>query len=240
MALSRPEYQPPGAFQLIPPVVKNLLIINGLVFLAQLVFRMQAGSGSIGPVEEWFALWPAGIPLSEPLPDFGGRFWPWQLVTTAFLHGDFFHLLFNMFGLWMFGGVVEQTLGSKRFAVLYAACVLGASAMQLGVVSYPFLGDALPPGAYYPTVGASGGVLGVLAAFAVLYPEQKIFLLFLPVPIPAKWFVLGYAAIDILGGVGAYGSNIAHFAHLGGMLSGFLLIQYWRGKLPVKPAARAA
>ena len=92
---------------------------------------------------------------------------------------------------------------------------------------------------YGPTLGASGGVLGILAAFGVLYPEQKIFLLFLPVPIPAKWFVLGYAAIDLLGGLGAYGSNIAHFAHLGGMLTGFLMILYWRGRLPVKPRARS-
>mgnify|MGYP002849766615 CR=1 FL=1 len=231
------SYQAPSGFSLIPPVVKNLLIINGLVFLAQLVFRMQT-SGQLGLVEEWFALWPAGVPRDVPRPEHFGSFWPWQLVTTAFLHGDFFHLLFNMFGLWMFGGVVEQTLGSKRFAILYAVCVLGASLLQLAVVSYPFLGDALPANAFFPTVGASGGVLGVLAAFAVLYPNQPIYLLFLPVPIPAKWFVLGYAAIDLFGGFGFTNSNIAHFAHLGGMLAGFLLLQYWRGRLPVTPSAR--
>lgn len=229
-------YQSHGGFASIPPVVKNLLIINGLVFLAQLVFRMQA-SGSLGIIEEWFALWPLGLPREESLPDGFGRFWPWQIVTTAFLHGDFFHLLFNMFGLWMFGGVVEQTLGSRRFLTLYAVCVLGASLLQLGVVSYPVMTDV--PGSYFPTVGASGGVLGVLAAFAVLYPNQPIFLLFLPIPIPAKWFVLGYAAIDLFGGFGFSNSNIAHFAHLGGMLAGFLMIQYWRGRLPVQPRARS-
>ena len=234
MSLQRVQYQSPSGFAAIPPVVKNLLIINALAFFAQWIFRQQAGGG-LGLVEEWFALWPAGVPLSVERPEFFGSFWPWQLVTSAFLHGDLMHLLFNMFGLWMFGGVVEQTLGSKKFAVLYGVCVLGASALQLGVVSWPFMGDALPPNMFFPTLGASGGVLGVLAAFGTLYPEQKIFLLFLPVPIPAKWFVLGYAAIDLLGGLGAYGSNIAHFAHLGGMISGFLLIQYWRGRLPVKP-----
>ncbi|OZC03081.1 rhomboid family intramembrane serine protease [Rubricoccus marinus] len=225
---------------MMPPVVKNLLILNVLAFAAQLVFRMRTGTmdTGIGPVEQWFALWPAGIPSETVLPTFGGLFWPWQIVTSAFLHGDFSHILFNMFGLWMFGAPLEQTLGSKRFAILFGGAVLGASLLQLGVISWPFLGDALPAGAYGPTLGASGGVLGVLGAFGMLYPNQPIYLLFLPVPIAAKWMVVGYAAMDILGGFGAYASNTAHFAHLGGLITGVLLILYWRGRLPVKPRAR--
>ena len=223
-------YQPPSGFSAFPPVVKNLLIINGLVFLAQVVFDMRAGASLFGPIDQWFALWPLGTPDLvrtpngvEPWPNF----YPWQLVTTAFLHGGVGHIFFNMFGLWMFGAVVERTLGMKRFFTFYMLCVLGASVLQLLVVSAPnYMGE--PGASLYPTVGASGGVLGVLAGFAMLYPEEKIFLLFLPVPIPAKWFVLGYAAIDIFGGLSGSGSNIAHFAHLGGMITGALLILYWR------------
>ncbi|MEL6615514.1 MAG: rhomboid family intramembrane serine protease [Bacteroidota bacterium] len=234
MAFPRNDYQPPSGLALIPPVVKNLLIINGLVFLAQQIPVLAE------PLAAYGMLWPAGTPDVYPqngalarVPDF----WPWQLITSAFMHGGLGHIFFNMFGLWMFGGVVEQTLGSKRFLWFYAACVIGASLLQLLVTSAPFWMGELPYPV--PTLGASGGVLGVLAAFAVLYPDQKIFLLFLPVPIPAKWFVLGYALIDLFSGVAGTASGIAHFAHLGGMLTGFLLLQYWRGRLPIKPAARS-
>ncbi|HYE96757.1 MAG TPA: rhomboid family intramembrane serine protease, partial [Rubricoccaceae bacterium] len=140
---SQNAYRPPGAFALIPPVVKNLLIINGLVFLAQQ-----------GPLREllvgWFALWPLGTPSVAPDPSLGAvvqvpKFYPWQLVTCAFLHGGFGHLFFNMLGLWMFGMRIEHVLGSRRFAFYYFACVVGASLLQLLVVSAPFLfamGDA--------------------------------------------------------------------------------------------------
>ena len=226
--------QPSFGAPAIPPVVKNLLILNGLVFLAQQIPLLAE------PMNVYGMLWPAGTPDVIPVGDGQlaavPRFWPWQIVTSAFMHGGFSHILFNMFGLWMFGGTVEQTIGSKKFVWLYAACVLGAGLLQLVVISYPYwMGGTPYP---YPTLGASGGVLGVLGAFAMLYPNQPIYLLFLPVPIPAKWMVLGYAAMDILGGVGAYASNTAHFAHLGGLATGLLLILYWRGRLPVTPRAR--
>ena len=237
MASSAP-YQPPTSFAVFPPVVKNLLILNGLAFVAQLIFQARSGAG-IGVVEEWFALWPAGIPSGEALPAYGGRFWPWQLLTSGFLHGSFSHILFNMFGLWMFGGVIERDLGSQRFLFYFLACVVGASALQVLVVSAPLL-FGVGEFAYVPTLGASGGVLGVLAAFGLLHPEQKVFLLFIPVPIPARIFVLGYAAIDLFSGLSGYSTGVAHFAHLGGMLTGVVLLLYWLGRLPVKPRARLA
>ncbi len=227
---SSPSFGAPA----VPPVVKNLLIINGLVFLAQQIPLLAE------PLDIYGMLWPAGTEAVMRLEGQLTRvpqFWPWQIITGTFMHGGFSHILFNMFGLWMFGGMVEQTIGSKRFLGLYVSCLVGASLLQLGVISWPFwMGEGGTP---YPTLGASGGVLGVLGAFGMLYPNQPIYLLFLPVPIPAKYMVMGYAAIDILGGVGVYASRTAHFAHLGGLATGILLILYWRGRLPVKPRARA-
>lgn len=232
-------YRPPSSFGLFPPVVKNLLILNGLAFLAQMIFQARA-AGPFGPLEMWFALWPVGGPeairFSDGVVQFG-TFYPWQLVTSAFLHGDFGHILFNMFGLWMFGGAIERALGSTRFLGFYAVCVLGASLLQLAVASAPFvLGDgmAIP----VPTLGASGGVLGVLAAFGLLYPTSPIYLLFFPFPIQAKWFVLGYAAFSLFAGVSGAQAGVAHFAHLGGMVAGAVLILYWLGRLPVRPRTR--
>lgn len=172
----------------------------------------------------WFGLWPIG-----QAPGIGyGSFWPWQLVSYAFLHGGLGHILFNMFALWMFGVQLENSWGTRRFAIFYFACVVGAGIIQVIVAS-------IEPG-YYPTIGASGGVFGILLAFGMMFPEQPIYLYFL-FPIKAKWFVIGYGVIELIGGVQSVGggSSIAHFAHLGGMLFGFLLIQYWRGKLPIRP-----
>ena len=233
-------YRPPSSFSLFPPVVKNLLIVNGLVFLAQMIFQAR-GEGVFDAMTYWLALWPVGGPeaiqFSDGVVGFG-TFQVWQPITSAFLHGGFGHLFFNMFGLWMFGGVVERELGSKRFLIFYAVCVLGASLLQLSVTSYPFLaGDGGIP---VPTLGASGGVLGVLAAFGILHPDSPIFLLFIPVPIPAKWFVLGYAAFSVFAGFSGVQAGVAHFAHLGGMVVGAVLILYWRGRLPVRPRTRLA
>ncbi len=224
-------YRPPSSLGLFPPVVKNLLILNGLFFLAQMIPSIS------GYLDVYGALWPAGTPDVAPLrgqPTLVPQFYPWQLVTTAFLHGGFSHILFNMFGLWMFGGAIERELGSKRFLWFYLACVLGASLLQLGVTSWPYLTSAYA-GFPVPTVGASGGVLGVLAAFGLLYPNSPIYLLFLPVPIPAKWFVLGYAAFSLFAGVTSVQAGVAHFAHLGGMVTGAVLILYWLGRLPIRP-----
>lgn len=232
---SRP-YQPPGTFSMLPPVIKNLLILNGLAFLAQMVFEMRGGGEPFGPIERLFALWPVGGPHPVATPQGVvdvGTFWPWQLVTSAFLHGSFSHILFNMFGLWMFGMRIENALGSRRFLGFYLACVLGASLLQLAVTSYPYwAGQMVFPA---PTLGASGGVLGVLAAFGLLYPDEPIYLYFF-VPVPAKWLVLGLAALDLYAGVSGTQAGVANFAHLGGMLVGAVLIQYWRGRLLRRPA----
>ena len=235
-------YRAPSSFGLFPPVVKNLLIINGLVFLAQMILDARSASVYDG-FDRLFMLWPLGGPETIQFRDGTvqfGTFAPWQLVTSAFMHGGLGHIFFNLFGLWMFGAVVERTLGSGRFLGFYVVCVLGASLLQLAVASWPFWAGGAGAAIPVPTLGASGGVLGVLAAFGVLYPEEKIFLLFLPVPISAKWFVLGYAAFSLFAGSAGVQAGVAHFAHLGGMVTGALLILYWRGRLPVKPSSRLA
>ena len=205
-----------------------MLIINGLVFMAQLVPATNAF------LTHWFALWPLSTP-GEILTPFGiqtlGDFWPWQLVTYGFLHSTqgIGHILFNMFALWMFGVQLENVWGSRRFATFYFVCVVGAGLLQLLVTSME--------GSYAYTIGASGGVFGILLAFGMMFPNQPIYLYFL-FPIKAKWFVIGYGLIEFFAGVAGTGSNVAHFAHLGGMLFGFLLIMYWRGKLPIQPQRR--
>ena len=201
-----------------PPVIKNLLIINGLVFMAQVV------PSTDHLLSTWFALWPIG---AGDTPG-NGTFLPWQLVTYAFLHANLTHVLFNMLALWMFGVQIENAWGSRRFALFYFVCVIGAGLVQLAVTS-------MSPEAY-PTVGASGGVFGVLLAFGMMFPEQPIYVYFF-FPIKAKWFVIIYGVLELYAGV-VGGSAIAHFAHLGGMLFGWLLILYWRGKLPWKPQER--
>ncbi len=217
--MSNGTFQPPTQFSVFPPVIKNLLILNGLIFVAQAVQWNNV-------LTFWFALWPLdmrGFP-GDP------QFWPWQLVTYSFLHGNLSHLGFNMFALWMFGVQVENTWGSKRFSVFYFVTVIGAAIVQVIVTT-------MEPGpGLYPTVGASGGVFGVLLAFGMMFPEQPIYVSFI-LPVKAKWFVLGYGALSLWWGVTGP-SMIAHFAHLGGMLFGFLIIQFWRGKLPWKPAHR--
>lgn len=233
--LVQTAYRPTSVF---PEVIKNLLIINGLFFLAQVV--IDGLPNLSGPVLDWLALWPVGTPEVAqgttglvPVPSF----YPWQLVTTAFLHGGIWHLVFNMYALFLFGASVERTLGERRFLVLFFASVLGASLLQLAVASAPFVAG-VGQAAIYPTVGASGGLLGVIAACAILFPRDEIFIIPFPVPIQMRWLALGYVAMDLLGGFGAYSSQVAHFAHLGGFATGALLLQYWRGRLPVQPHHR--
>ncbi len=224
-------YRAPTQFSVFPPVIKNLLILNGLLYLAQVTAAMTQ-NGFMAEILNAMALYPPGAP-DVGISIFGpGRvevpgFWPWQLVTYAFLHGNFTHLLFNMFGLWMFGLRLENDWGSRRFAIFYFTCVIGAGLIQL-IVMY---------GTPIPTVGASGGVYGILLAFGMMYPNQPIYLYFL-LPIPAKYFVAFFGVAAFISGVTGAESGIAHFAHLGGMLFGFLVIQFWRGKLPVKPQSR--
>lgn len=148
-----------------------------------------------------------------------GYFTPWQLLSYAFLHGSFNHLFFNMFAVWMFGTPLEQSWGSQRFALYFAACVVGAAVMQLLVQVFE--------GGVYPTIGASGGVFGLLLAYGAMWPDNRIFLLFFPVPIKAKWFVLIYGGIELLLGFTRSMPGIAHFAHLGGMIFGAGLLYKW-------------
>jgi len=157
------------------------------------------------------ALWPLQI-----------NFMPWQLVTYAFLHGNVMHLAFNMYGLWLFGSEMEKLLGRRTFLQLYFASVLTAAAMQLLVTSLT--------GGLYPTVGASGGVFGLLLAYGVSFPKRRLMLLFPPIPISARVFVFLYAAIELTLGVTGAQSGVAHFAHLGGMVGGYLVMRNWRSK----------
>jgi len=225
-----------------PPVIKNLLILNGLFFLAQFVAaETLAESSLLAHVLNTRALYPPGAPeqgallISERLGQTPG-FWPWQLVSYSFLHGSLGHLFFNMFALWMFGVQIENRWGSQRFGVFYFACVLGAAFTHLLFVPS---GTTLNTTqglvqAAVPTVGASGGVYGILLAFGMMFPNQPIYLWFL-FPIRAKWLVIGFGALELYSAVTGTSAGVANFAHLGGMVFGFLLIQYWRGKLPVQP-----
>lgn len=159
---------------------------------------------------------PAGLAL-WPLDS--GLFTPWQLVSYGFLHGSFNHLFFNMFAVWMFGTPLERSWGSQRFLTYYGACVVGAAVIQLLV--------QLVEGGIYPTIGASGGVFGLLLAYGVMWPNNKVFLMFFPVPISAKWFVLIYGGIELILGLSRSMPGIAHFAHLGGMIFGAGLLFKW-------------
>ena len=188
-----------------PPITQALLLINVAAFCIDYF---------LGP---WFtqllALWPLGH-----------GFLPWQVVTYAFLHGGIGHLFFNMLGLWMFGAELERVWGAKRFMQFYAASVLTAAATQLVMTSLT--------GSIYPTVGASGGLFGLLLAFGMMFPDRIIMPLFPPIPMKAKIFVALYGGLELFLGVTGSRSGVAHFAHLGGMLGGFLMIRYWAGKPP--------
>jgi len=189
-----------------PQLTQTLLIANVVVFLLQQVL----GDGFVSLL----ALWPLG----------SGRFMPWQLLTYSFVHAGLTHIAFNMWGLWMFGSELERVWGPRRMAVFYGASVLAAAVAQLGVSA--LLGN------YAPTVGASGGLFGLLVGFAMLFPERRIVLLIPPIPMPAKVFVFVYGAIELVLGVTGTASGVAHFAHLGGIAGGWLVIRYWRGQAP--------
>ncbi|MBT8101768.1 MAG: rhomboid family intramembrane serine protease [Gammaproteobacteria bacterium] len=188
----------------IPNVIFALLIANGLVF------ALQQTSAEFMFLN--FALWPATDPRSP--------FMPWQLLTYGFLHGNTTHIFFNMFGLWMFGRDLEQFMGSQRFLIYFLVCVVGAGIVQLVV--------AAMQGGLYPTVGASGGVFGILLAYGLTFPNRVVVPLFPPIPMRAITFVFIYGLLELYLGVSGGAPGVANFAHLGGMLFGFLLIQYWR------------
>lgn len=205
----------------LPPVTAALLVANILVFL------LQQGNGDSALAH--FALWPLGVAQPAQFDDGSVMligFAPWQLVTYSFLHGSFPHIAFNMLALWMFGGPVETVLGGRRYVFFYFACVVGAACAQLAVM------HLFQPGQFYPTVGASGGVFGLLLAFAVFYPHARIAFIFVPVPVPAPIFVVGYMILELILGITGTQAGVAHFAHLGGALVGFALIQLWRLRAP--------
>ena len=189
----------------LPPVTQALLLINVAAFCLD-VF--------LGPTfTRVLALWPLGA-----------GFLPWQVVTYAFLHGSLTHLFFNMLGLWMFGSDLERLWGPKRFLQLYMASLLTAALTQMLVASLA--------GSIFPTVGASGGIFGLLLGFGMMFPNRTIIPLFPPIPMKAKVFVAVFGALELLFGVTGTMDGIAHFAHLGGMLGAFLLIRYWQGRSP--------
>jgi membrane associated rhomboid family serine protease len=201
----------------LPPATQALLIVNVLVYMVQ----QSMGNQLIVP----FALWTFGAG-DEP-----GNFHIWQLVTYSFLHGSFTHLLFNMLALYMFGSDIERLWGQKRYTIYYFGCVVSAAIAQLAVSAFMGSGS-------YPTVGASGGVFGLLLAFGMMFPRRMVMLLFPPIPMRAWVLVTAYGAIELFMGITGTQSGVAHFAHLGGMAGGFLLIQYWRGRLPIRPGRR--
>jgi membrane associated rhomboid family serine protease len=189
------------------PVARNILVACVVGFLLQ--------HWLLPELTEEFALWPPhDFPALPP-------FQPWQLVTYAFLHGDLLHLFFNMFALYMFGFAVEEVMGSRRFLVYYFVCVISAALAQLLV-------QGAMGGVPRPTVGASGGVFGILLAYGLAFPQRKLMLLFPPIPMPAWLFVTLYGLLELYLGFTARGSNVAHLAHVGGMVGGLALILYWR------------
>jgi membrane associated rhomboid family serine protease len=220
----------PGSFQMIPTVIKNLIIINILVFLAQNTVGESAGFSMLN----LFALHDIHSVY----------FRPHQLITHLFMHGGFEHILFNMFALWMFGSILENLWGPKRFLTFYILCGLGSAALHLAIL-YHQMGPVMDMLHQYSpeeqqellyspqfrvneaTLGASGAIFGCLAAFGYLFPNSLIYLYFF-VPIKAKWFVLLYEGMEFFLGVrNSAGDNVAHWAHLGGAAVGILLVLYW-------------
>lgn len=229
----------------IPPVTKNLLIINILIWLITALLP-----GVEAKLIDLFAL------HYFTSPDFNAA----QLITYMFLHSGLTHLFFNMFALWMFGSIIERSLGSARFLLYYVSCGIGAALIQEGVLAIMVhkyyemftpaqMEEIISTGARFyhqnltfsdptyaainaivnaPTLGASGAVFGVLLAFGMLFPNQPIYMMFIPIPIKAKWFVLGYGALEFFLGVNGLQPGVAHFAHLGGMLIGVFMILYWK------------
>jgi len=181
------------------PVVLNLIIINVIVFVAQMVFDSTFGLTNILALYSYNS----------------GLFEPYQLVTHMFAHGGFLHILFNMYALWLFGTVLEKVWGPKRFLIFYLVCGLAAGVTEMLMVS----GGA--------AIGASGAIMGLLAAFAYTFPNTQFYILPFPFPIKAKYMAAIYAAIDLFGGFSGSTDNIAHFAHLGGLVMGFILVIIW-------------
>jgi len=227
-----------------PPVVKNLIIINVIMFLGMLAVKSALNLDLNRELGMYY--------FKSPF------FQPFQIITHMFMHGSIGHIFFNMFALWMFGKVLEQVWGSRRFLLYYMVTGLGAAFLHSLVLQFELaplinyvretysiehfspenidrlynMADSkakeLAIGMVIPTVGASGAVFGLLLAFGVLFPNTQLMLLFPPIPIRAKYFVIGYGLLELYLGITQPGSNIAHFAHLGGMLFGFIMLKFWK------------
>jgi membrane associated rhomboid family serine protease len=205
-------------FRQLTPIVRALLLTNVVVYFAQVLTQSGPLSGPFVALQ----LWPwhgqerFGVPSLQP----------WQLLSYGFLHGSWLHLFANMLALYMFGPEVERLLGSRRFLTYYLTCVVGAAVAQTFVTAllYP---------SPYPTVGASGGIFGLLLLFGMAYPRRQVMLLFPPIPMPAWLFVTLYGLMELYLGVFGSDQGVAHFAHLGGMAAGYLLVRHWR-----RPARR--
>jgi membrane associated rhomboid family serine protease len=219
-----------NGFQRTTPAVLNLVIINVIVFVVQMLF----GGGDDGQsIYDLFALHHY---RSE-------YFRPYQIITHMFMHGSFLHILFNMYALWMFGSIVERVWGPKRFLIFYFLCGIGAAIVQMLSYAYNFKGisaaavssDQWEQYQYLwrmtATVGASGAIMGVVAAFGYLFPNTEMMIIPIPIPIKAKWLVLGIIALDVFSGIAPKaGDSVAHFAHVGGALTGFLIVLFWNKK----------
>ena len=230
-----------GRFGSTPPVTKNLIIINVVMLIATFLFQ-RLNVNLVGVLGMFY--------FQSPF------FQPWQIVTHMFMHAGFAHIFFNMYALWIFGKTLESVWGSKRFLIYYLITGLGAAFFQQLVnyiqfapdiaslkaaysvdrINHALLNEILQPGNRFytigkelirPTVGASGAVYGVLLAFGMLFPNTPLFIMFIPIPIKAKWLVIGFGVLELVLGITQSGGNIAHFAHLGGMIFGFILIKYW-------------
>ncbi len=230
------RYYRPSNF---PPVVKNLIIINVLVFVGQLTIDHLTERVMLYPImPASFRNW---LVEQNALDDYQ-KFQPYQIFTHLFSHSPtmFAHILFNMFALWMFGRILENVWGPKRFLIFYLASGVGAAALHLAMQYFRceqvwqsiVAGDQVSPekifGAISPALGASGAIMGLFAAFAYLFPNTELIFLFIPFPIKAKWMVLIMVGLDLFGGFSkTTGDNVAHFAHLGGAITGFIIVFIW-------------
>lgn len=209
------------------PVTRALLVVNILVYVLQWLL----GDDQTLALTRWFALWPLGpdVVFSNAGDTLGFR--PWQVITYGFMHGSIMHIVLNMYALYMFGSLLEGVMGARRFTIYYFTCLVAAALAQLAVVYF------FEQGRMYPTVGASGAIFGLLGAFAMLFPREKLMLIPIPVPISAWLFVALYGAAELIFGITGTVAGVAHFAHLGGLIAGLALLWAWGVRPPPRQSA---
>ncbi|HYW36242.1 MAG TPA: rhomboid family intramembrane serine protease [Balneolaceae bacterium] len=203
------SYNPQTEFSFFPPALKHLIIVTVLVYIA-------SWTPGIG---KYLQIYAPLYPMKSP------HFYPWQFVTYLFMHANFLHIFFNLFALWMFGQAIENYWGSKRFLIYFFLCGIGGGLAYVLINNNPVM--TTQGLEYIPTVGNSGAVFGILLAFGMMFPDRPIIFLFFPFPIKAKYFVAMYGALELFSGITGTEQGVAHFAHIGGMVVGFILIKYW-------------